>query len=756
MMRNWKIAGVVALVVIIVTIPMFALRHLHERSVDQSVADVSSTFVGRGECIDCHVEANESWLGSDHDNAMDHANEQTVRGDFNDSEFIHNGVTFRFYTRDDKYFVYTQGVDGEMTEFEVQYTFGIEPLQQYLIPFPGGRLQALSIGWDTEQERWFHLYEGQEIPPSGDWLHWTRNGQNWNGMCAECHSTNLRKNFDADSNTFNTEWSEIDVSCEACHGPGSRHVDWAQIDPMGRPEIDNYALEVRTSGIDNRQLVDLCAPCHSRRGEIDDYDHAQLSFAEDLVPSLLREGVYHPDGQILQEDYVWGSFVQSKMYANDVRCDDCHDVHSLKLHHEGNDLCLQCHLGATYDAYEHHFHQKEVEGEPSDGALCVKCHMPEQPFMVVDWRADHSIRIPRPDLTQEIGVPNACGQSGCHDDQTVEWSADAYTTWYGTSRKPHFGTLFAAARNGDPAAEDGLHALVEDALNPVIVRATALEELQAYPGARTENAMRQALTNEEALIRLAAVNTVSASSVEHLVETLGPSLYDSTRAVRMAAASRLVGAGRDLLEPHQRPAFDKALAEHIAANERNLDFATSGMNLANLYAQQGDSRSAERYYRMALNVDDLFFPAKQNLAVLLSEQGNNAEAERLLREVLADYPEGYDSAFFLALLLVGEGQVDEGLKFLAMAAAGMPERSRIHYNHGLLLAQLRRDDEAEAALRRALELEPENFDYLYALADFLYRRERFDDAMEMADRMIAAYPTRRVGHDIKAEIENRQ
>ena len=750
------VATVAALVVIVLAITVFASRYMQERGEDEPVVDLPSTFVGRGECTDCHVEAYESWLGSDHDNAMDHANEQTVRGDFNNTEFVHNGVTFRFYTRDDKYFVYTQGADGEMAEFEVQYTFGIEPLQQYLIPFPGGRLQALSIGWDTEQERWFHLYEGHEIPPLGDWLHWTRNGQNWNGMCAECHSTNLRKNFDADTNTFNTEWSEIDVSCEACHGPGSRHVEWAQIEPMGRPDTDNYALEVRTSGIDNRQLVDLCAPCHSRRGEIDDYDHAQLSFAEDLVPSLLSEGVYHADGQILQEDYVWGSFTQSKMYANDVRCDDCHDVHSLKLHQEGNDLCLQCHLAATYDAYEHHFHQDEVEGQPSDGALCVKCHMPEQPFMVVDWRADHSIRVPRPDLSRDIGVPNACGQSGCHDDQTVEWSVDAYTTWYGTARKPHFGTVFAAARNGDPAAEAGLHALVEDELNPVIVRATAIQELQAYPGDRTAITMREALANEEALIRLTAVNAVSAGSAEYLAETLGPLLFDSARAVRMAAASRLVGTGRDLLTPQQRPAFDSALAEHIASNERNLDFAASGMNLANLYTQQGDSRSAERYYRMALDVDDLFFPAKQNLAVLLSQQGNNEEAERLLREILAEYPEQYESAYSLALLLVGVGQMEEGLEFLARAAAGMPERSRIHYNHGLLLAQLLRDDEAEAALRRALQLEPNNFDFLYALADFLYKRDRFDEALEMANRLIKAYPAQRVGHDIKAAIENRQ
>ncbi|MBT8082791.1 MAG: tetratricopeptide repeat protein [Gammaproteobacteria bacterium] len=754
-MRNWYVTGVVALVIIVVAIPLYAVRQVAQGDAGTPAAAPDATFVGREECVDCHTAAYESWLGSHHDDAMDVANAQTVLGDFSDAEFTHNGVTSRFYRRDDKFLVETEGADGELAEFEVRYTFGVEPLQQYLVPFPGGRLQALWIAWDTESKRWFHLYEDEDIP-AGDWLHWTRNGQNWNGMCAECHSTNLRKNFDAETGEFNTEWSEIDVSCEACHGPGSIHVEWAQIDPMGRPDLDNYGLTVRTSGLDNVGLVEVCAACHSRRREIGDYDHAQQSTYESVAPILLAEGIYHHDGQILEEDYVWGSFLQSKMYANGVRCDDCHDVHSLALHQQGNALCLQCHLGETYDSYEHHFHQAEVEGEPSDGALCVKCHMPEQVYMGNDWRADHSIRVPRPDLSLEIGTPNSCSQSGCHDDQTVEWAVDAYTKWYGTTRKPHFGSVFAAARAGNPEAEDGLHQIIGNELHPVIVRATALGELRAFPGERTNQALRQALADEEAMIRVAAAETFAGQPPEQLAGFLGPLLFDPVHGVRIAVASQLAGVDRAYLEPHERPALDAALAEHIAANERNLDFAASGMNLGNLYAGQGNLELAEKYYRMALDVDDLFFPAQQNLAVLLSGQGRNDEAEQLLRAVLDEYPEQHDTAYSLALLLVGVGRADEGLEYLGRAAGAMPERARIQYNYGLLLAQMLQDDEAEAALSRALGLEPENLDYLYAMADFLYRRDRLDDALEIADRMIEAHPQQRVGYDIKAAIRNRQ
>ena len=753
-MRNWRIAGALALTVIVVSIPLYVVLETQQRNTDVTATDADVSFVGRDQCIDCHEAAYQSLQGSHHDDAMDHANEHTVLGDFDDAEFVHKGVTSRFYRKDDRYFVYTEGPGGEMAEFEVQYTFGVEPLQQYLVPFPGGRLQTLMTAWDVERERWFSLYADTDVQ-ADDWLHWTRNAQNWNGMCAECHSTNLRKNFDAERNTFDTQWSEIDVSCEACHGAGSEHFEWAQIDPMGRPVVENYGLVVDTSDMDNRQLVDLCAPCHSRRAEIGDYDHSQVNLLEYVVPSLLTDGIYHADGQILEEDYVWGSFLQSKMYANGVRCDDCHDVHSLELHLQGNDLCAQCHRSDTYDTYSHHFHQHVVEGEPSDGALCVKCHMPEQAFMVIDYRADHSLRVPRPDLSLEIGVPNACSQSGCHDDQSIEWAVDAYTSWYGTARKPHFGTVMAAARNAEPGAEDGLHAILEDTLYPVIVRATALNALQAYPGVRTDEAVRRALADEEALIRQTAVDTTANQAPEDFVEHLGPMLFDTVRAVRIRAAARLGGVGREYFRAYQRDALDKELAEYVEATKRNLDFAASGMNLANLYSSQGDATLAEHYYRMALEVDDLFFPAKLNLAVLVSGQGDNEEAEQLLREVLADYPEQHDAAYSLALLLVGVNRVDEGMLYIAQAAKGMPQRARVQYNYGLLLAQLSRNDEAEVALRSALELEPQSFDYLYALLDYHFKRGQFDKALVLVDRMIQEYPQQRIGYDIKAAIEGR-
>jgi hypothetical protein len=314
---------------------------------------------------------------------------------------------------------------------------------------------------------------------------------NWNGMCAECHSTNLVKGFDPETRTYQTTWSEIDVSCEACHGPASRHIAWAAQPAMARPQIENGGLVVRTRSLAAPQMVELCAPCHSRRSDIADYGHAEKSLLDSFVPSLLTEGLYYADGQIQDEVFDYASFVQSKMYRNGVKCSDCHDVHSLKRHAETNALCTRCHRAEVYDSPTHHFHKKEVDGKPSDGARCISCHMPQRLYMGVDWRADHSLRVPRPDLTASLGVPNACSQTGCHSDKPLRYVLDAQVKWYGLARKPHYGTILAAGREGRPEARAELLRLATDPLHAAVVRSTALTLLTRYPSDETTD-QRQA------------------------------------------------------------------------------------------------------------------------------------------------------------------------------------------------------------------------------------------------------------------------
>ena len=741
-LARWKTLALVSAALVVASCPVHLAREAFRKPAPKGALEAEPRFVGRARCARCHEKETKAWTGSNHDHAMTEATPETVRGDFGDgtreAAFAGDGLRARFFRRGGKYLVETEGPDGRYAEYEVAYTFGWRPLQQYLVRFPGGRLQALPVAWDTERGRWFFVYEGQRILP-GDWLHWTRNGQNWNGMCAQCHSTNLAKGYDAAKDTYATTWSEIDVSCEACHGPGSRHAAWAEVPAMGRAKTPNAGLVQKTSGIGNRELVELCAPCHSRRSELGPWKHDGAALLDSHLPVLLDEGLYHADGQILDEDYEYGSFLQSKMYRMGVRCTDCHDPHTAKRLKEGNDLCTRCHAAETYDDAAHHFHKREWQGKPSRGALCESCHMPTRNYMVVHARHDHSIRVPRPDLSRALGVPNACGNAGCHADKGLDWVVAKYDGWYGKARKPHYGTTLAAARRGEPAALPGLVRLAGDPLSPGVVRATALSLLVAFPGPDADAALRRALVDEEALLRRTAAVTLRIADPGERVARLAPLLADPVRAVRLDAAAALAGTPPDLLKPYQAEALAKGIAEYEAAMEYMLDFAGNAHNLGNLAARRNDPAKAEAWYRRALAVDDLFFPAKSNLAVLLARQGRNDEAEKLLREVVAAYPDNAEASYSLGLLLAETGDLAGAAASLAKAAAGFPRDARVHYNAGLALARAGREAEAEKALRRAVELEPGSPDLLFALGEFLLRRGRFGEAEAVADRILAAH-----------------
>jgi tetratricopeptide (TPR) repeat protein len=762
-MLGWKITGIIATVVIILSIPLYLVKERRFPLEDTKKGLQVAAFAGSEKCKDCHQQEYTRWKGSHHERAMDVATADTVLGDFDGAVFEHFGVTSRFYRQAGKFYVQTQGPQGLPGEFEITHTFGWYPLQQYLVPFDGGRLQCLPLAWDVREKRWYHLYPDHPLDPD-DWLYWTNAGQTWNGMCAECHSTDLKKNYDMDTHSYRTTWSEISVGCEACHGPALEHVKWAELPDMGRPEVNNFALTVQTRGLTSRRQIELCAPCHARRMSLDDNIHRHADFLDYGIPQLLTQGYYFADGQILEEVYVYGSFMQSKMYDRGVRCSDCHEVHSIKRIKSGNDLCLQCHKQAVYDSAEHHFHKRKNEaGEPvksktgtvlfevGSGAECEQCHMPGRLYMGVDYRPDHSFRLPRPDLSAVIGAPNACNR--CHWDKTNAWSADTLLKWYGKRRRAHYGTILAVGRNGKPEAETDLAQLVQDRLYPAIVRATALALLATYPGAESRRICEHTLADEEALLRHTAVQCLDEPDPWQRLKLVGPLLYDAVKGVRIEAARSLVGVPPERMPPEIALKYNDGLDEYRRAMERTADFAASRHNLGNLEADLGHVQQAMEHYRRAIAIDAQFYPAKVNLAMLYNRQGQNGGAEKLLREVVTAHPELYEIAYSLGLLLAEMQKYDEAVAYLAAAGKGLPSRARIHYNLGLLLQQLQRSAEAETALKRALAIEPGNHDYLWALADFYLRQGRLAEARTIAQKMRALYPGEAAGRQILELID---
>lgn len=705
-----------------------------------------TSFVGSTACGKCHQKQYEAWKGSYHSLAMQAASEQTVLGDFDGVEFTDAGGTTRFFKRNGKFFVNAEGPDGKAHDFEVTYTFGVAPLQQYLIEFPGGRFQALTVAWDTNKKRWFSLYPGQQFKLD-DPLRWTGRYQRWNLMCAECHSTHLVKGYDAATDTYKTTFAEISVGCEACHGPGKAHVDWAkQRQSNSSAEAPKYGFPVDFGRTDADTQVDICAACHSRRGLITDGHSAGSPFLDDFMPQLLREGLYYPDGQILEEVYVWGSFLQSRMYQRGVRCTDCHNPHSTRVKAEGNALCGQCH-GAdpnprfptlahkAYDTPKHHFH-----APGSEGAKCIGCHMPVRTYMVVDPRRDHSFRIPRPDLSAAIGSPNAC--NNCHTDRSPEWAAAKVAAWYGPQRRRerHYGETFAAARAGKTEAESALETIAGDGDQPAIVRATALDLLGRYPGPRADAALIAGTRDDQPLIRASAAGALERLDGQQRVEVLAPLLDDPIRAVRIEAARALASVRPEQLGSEQREALKRALAEYESAQLAMGDTPTAQLNLALLHMRQGQPELAEEAYRKALAMDPYFLPAYANLAGLYNGLQRNRDAEEVLREGIQRLPQEGELHYSLGLLMAEEHRLDQAAQSLAKAAELMPDRARVRYNQGLALQQLGRRDQAEQALLAALERAPEDPEIVYALSVFYAQERRWEEAVPYAERLVALAP----------------
>ncbi len=701
-------------------------------------------YVADADCAGCHRTEFDAWTGSHHDLAMQVAAPGTVLGDFDDAVFTHHGVTSRFFRRGDRFFVNTEGPDGTLADFELTHTLGVEPLQQYLAPFPGGRLQSLTIAWDTARNRWFHLYPDERIEPD-DPLHWTGRYQTWNLQCAACHSTDLRKGYDVGSDTYDTTWAEIDVGCQACHGPGERHAALARGagDGDAAPPGD-WGLVAPFSAADPARELDACAPCHSRREELTPVAAHGGPLLDDFLPARLAEGLYHPDGQILDEVYVYGSFVQSRMHAAGVRCTDCHDPHRLTLRADGNAVCTQCHrerpvdrfpslAPGRYDTPAHHHHEAG-----SAGARCVSCHMPDRTYMVVDPRRDHGFRVPRPDLSAALGTPNAC--TGCHADRDDAWAAATVAGWSDAPPAPHFAPAFAAARAGDAAAQPDLAALAADPDQPAIVRATALELLRPLGRSALVDAARAALDDPDPLVRATAAGGLEPLGLPARRSALEPLLADPVRAVRVEAARVLAEAWSGDGAPVPGDPLAAAAAEYLDAQAAVADMAPARLGLGVVRERQGARDQAEAEYRASLALDPRFTPARFNLANLLNAQGRNPEAETVLRRGIDHDPDEPELHYSLGLLLAEEGRLDEAVESLAEAAVPAA-RARVHYNYGLALQQAGRIEEAEAALREARRRDDRDPDVVLALARLLMDQQRWSEAGEFATALVRLVPT---------------
>ena len=664
-----------------------------------------ASFVGSVSCKECHEEEYNLWEDSHHDLAMKLADSTSVLGDFNNTVFEHKGVKHTFFMKDGEYYMNTADKNGEYKDYKIVYTFGWYPLQQYVVAFPNGEYQCSIAAWDSELNKWFHLQPNLDLAHD-EWLNWTGRAMSWNTMCVDCHSTDLSKNYTDATSTFNTTYSEINVSCEACHGPMSEHNSFYekyQDDLEGRTPPKTYM----PTGLASKELVDKCARCHSRRGQLTNNFDYEGTFIDHYNPRLLVAPQYFLDGQILDEDYVYASFVQSKMYANGISCRDCHDVHSLKLKKEGNDLCMQCHV-PKYNTPEHHFHNVN-----DTGGSCINCHMTGRYYMVNDFRNDHSFRVPRPDQSAKyeqygIELPNAC--TSCHTDKSDEWAADWIVEKYGPERADHFSDHMLKGYFEDNAGFltviDSLHKY------PDFVRATAMNQYSQSGLTETEiNAMAKYLRDPYALVRNEAVEAYHRMGRLDKEPLIRPLLNDSLRIVRIAAARYYNMNSMDMSEIGNSK---RAQDEFLNQLEVNADFASGQHQKALYYQAKGDTERAILAYQKSLQIDNRYNQSRMNLALIYYNQGLFEQSEELYLKVAEIEPEFSYSFYMLGLLYNEMGRNENSLKYLKMATQKQPRNENAFYNYALKLQQAEHYKEALKVTSEATQYFPYNERILYA------------------------------------------
>lgn len=651
-----------------------------------------SLAAGNNNCVSCHEQAVSNWQQSDHAKAMDVASAKTVLGDFSGVEVSHYTQMAKFYRREQKFRITFTEADNTK-DYEVKYTFGHYPLQQYLIETSEGKLQVFPFAWDSRRreeggQKWYPLYSQEDIQPD-DRLHWLQPLQNWNGMCADCHSDGLIRNYSVKTNQFDTSWDNINVGCQSCHG---------KMDEHGKGDSSGEAESAKALAINNaltvdeqkslgqwlleegekiaswhgaprdNQFMDTCFSCHSLRTPITDGIDPNAAFLDQFLPSLLAPPLYHADGQIKEEVYVYGSFLQSKMYAAGVNCLDCHNKHTMKVKVQGNGLCLQCHSSEEYQQKAHIRHKMG-----SEAGQCVSCHMPETTYMGVDARRDHSFKVPRPDLSTKYNTPNAC--NGCHTSQSSSWAAESITQWRGGAALPEASQEDFLALMHTGSLPIGRHfSLINNEELSVIGRASAIAMLPNSVQQLSNQEVAPWVNSQHELIRFAVAGIGQLLPVDERLKSYKRLLEDKYKAVRLTAANHLLDAGLQ-----NQATFKQALETLLKANEVSMWRGETALNQSMVYLQLGRLQETLDSLRHGIAVDPYFEPNYVNLA----------DVYRNL------------------------GQVEKEAQTLAHGLAENPTSAVLHYSHGMHLIRQQKKSDAINALRKAVKLAPENVQYVY-------------------------------------------
>ena len=686
--------------------------------------EVFAKYAGSRSCRDCHEEQFKLWESSHHALAERPVDPAIDKDAFDPPRSIkHATQTSTATTAGQDLVLQTLGLSGKVDPYKMTRVIGVSPLLQFMTENDNGRVQAAEMAWDPHKKEWFNVYGDEDRRP-GEWGHWTGRGMNWNAMCASCHNTRLRKNYDSKTDSYHTRMAEMGVGCESCHGPMKDHADWQNkyVNALSKPVVDPTAKY-----FDRDQYRDNCGPCHARRTELTGdfipgqsfYDHHSLVFPDET-------DIFYADGQIRDEDYEFTSFLSSRMHSAGVRCFDCHEPHSTKLRLPGNQMCMYCHNGKVegipgIDPLAHS-HHKSID---QPGGRCVDCHMPLTTYMQRHPRRDHGFTIPDPLLTKQFGIPNACGR--CHAEKGNDWMLATVNEWYGDKMNTPYrqrAQMVAMAKTNAPGSHINLIKMAQTETN-FLWRAASAGLMRRWLNEPTvQEELLKRLTDKHPLVRGTA-----ALSLEPLAQrpntrenaAMHNLLTDPVRKVRIDAAWIL----RATIETNH-PA-GKELLNYFA---QTADQPAGLMQQGVFHFDRNNPQRAAEYFRKASTWDTNSAPPHHELAVALSVMNQPVEAIEQLRAAIRLAPTQAEYRYKLALGLNEINDLEGAKRELEATVKLEPQHANAWYNLGLAHSSLNQPGEAIVALQKAEKIDHQSARIPYARATILMKLNRRQEAME--------------------------
>lgn len=717
---------------ILLMLCMLVVTPLVSANTKDNSSSSNNQYIGSDACQNCHQTEHQLWQQSDHHKAMQAPSAESVLGDFNNVEVEFHQIKTRFFKRDNQYFVETTNKQGERQTFDVKYTFGFNPLQQYILDTGKGHMQAFNIAWDARPktqggQRWYHLQPDESITPDHPFF-WQRHFQNWNSRCAECHTTGYQKNYQLETNSYTTNFAEATVGCESCHGPATLHQAQAKSSnfdankgfnqALATPPVWGFAANDPIANLvsgKNNQYMQQCADCHSRRlpiaNKTQTINNAPTDYHDTNSLSLLPSNLYFDDGQIKDEVFVMGSFLQSKMAKAGVTCSNCHNPHSGKLRLPGNQTCTQCHSAPTYDLPEHHQHKVD-----SLGSQCVNCHMPARTYMQVDDRRDHSFVIPNAAVSAAIDSPSAC--INCHQKEGVSWVAAQLANWRIDKAKSinmqatteHWSNIHLL-----PSTEQTRFAKRQLSKTSPIVAAKLLEIINRQPSQESVTLAIEQLNSEEPLLRRAAIDVLRNLPPNQGYQYLYPMLKDPVKSVRFHASS-LLASWLSQMPETLLPELSFAIEEYKTSLLLTADFPTSQLSLAQLALAMGDNKKAQQHFEQALIIAPHLPIAMLSFADYWRQTNNETKELAILEKAVAIHHDFADVFHQYGLFWVRKKEYYKAAQWLVKASEQGDAQPYYAYVAATALDTINRTTQSVELLIKANRRWPLQGDLLYSLA----------------------------------------